>query len=136
MAVELALLIVQGTAQFFGDKAAWGRWWSPFHLTRIALADEANGLEQRLIARLGGTGQVKKVSNIFAEPGVAVEEQIAVPALCKPLKFPQVLAGVPSSDFGNLLPQIGLRQGLLVRPLQEEIRGVKHDVNGPFLPLA
>ena len=26
IAVELALLIVQGTAQFFGDKAAWGRW--------------------------------------------------------------------------------------------------------------
>ena len=118
LAVALALLSVQGTAQCFGDKAAWGRWWSPLHLTRSALADAGHGLEPRLIARFGGPGQGQTVSPICAETGGAVAEQSAVPALCKPLQFPQVWAGVPSSDCGALWPQLGLRQGLLVRPLQ------------------
>jgi len=92
MAVELAGLIFQGAAQFFGDKAAWGRWWQPFQLTRIELADEVNRVEQRLIALFGGKGQVQKVGKIFAETGVAVQEQITIPALFEPLEFLEVLA--------------------------------------------
>ena len=92
-------------------------------------------MEQRLITLFGGKGQVQKVGKIFTETGVTVQEQIAVPALFKPLKFLEVVAGVPSSDFFDLLPEIVLRKRLIVRPLQEEIGGVEHDINSPFLAL-
>ena len=45
-----------------------------------------------LIALCGGKGQVKKVGKIFAETGIAVQEQIAIPALFEPLKVLEVLA--------------------------------------------
>jgi hypothetical protein len=78
-----------------GDKAAWGCWWQPFQRPCIELADEVKRVEQRLIARGGSKGQGQKVGKIFAETGLAVQEQIAVPALFKPLKFSQGVAGVP-----------------------------------------
>jgi hypothetical protein len=65
-------------------------------------------VDQILIALCGSKGQVKKVGKIFAETGVAVQEQIAVPTFFKPLKCLEVLAGVPQGDFGDLLPEIVL----------------------------
>ena len=38
-------------------------------------------------------------------------------------------------DFSDVPPEIVLRQWVIVGPLQEEIRGVEHDINGPFLAL-
>jgi hypothetical protein len=56
------------------DKAAWGCWWQPFYVTCIELADEVNSVEQMLIARCGGKGQVQKIGKIFAETGITVQE--------------------------------------------------------------
>src|SRR5262249_50375038 len=99
IAVQLAGGISQGTTQFVGDKATWGCWWQPFQRPCIELADEVNRVEQRLIARGGGKGQVQKVGKIFAETGIAVQEQIAVSALFKPLTFSQVVAGDPPKEL-------------------------------------
>ena len=95
IAVQLAGGSSQGTTQFVGDKAAWGWWGQPFQRPGIELADEGKSVEQRLMARGGGQGQVQKVGKLFAETGIAVQAHRAVSALCQPLQCSQVVAGVP-----------------------------------------
>ena len=87
------------------------------------------------MALFGSEGQVPKVGKIFAETGGAVQEQLAVPALFKPLKFLAVVARAPQADFFDLPPDLVLRKRLIIRPLQEEIGGVEHAIKGPFLTL-
>jgi len=65
-----------------------------------------------------------------------VQEYIAVPSFFELLKFLQVFACAPQFDFFDLPPDIVLRERLIIRPIQEEIGGVEHDINRPFLALA
>jgi hypothetical protein len=87
------------------------------------------------MALFGREGQGQKGGHIVAATGIAVQEQIAVPALFQPLKCLEGVAGAPQGAVFAVPPDLGRRPRLIIRPRQEDIGGVEHDIKGPLLAL-
>jgi len=59
---------------------------------------------------------MQKLGKIFAETGITRQEEIPIAPFLKPLKRAEIAQGASELTFIGLLPEVGLREGVLVRP--------------------
>jgi hypothetical protein len=136
IAVELACRSAECPAPLLGHKGARGIVRDLFEGASIQLSDHGNSVEQTVIALRGGKGAVKQPGKVCAETGITGPEEIPITAFCEPLKRAEVCQRTPALMCVKLLPPGLLREGWLVRPVQEQVGGLKHHIHGAFLALA
>jgi len=136
IAVDLPGLIRECPLEFLRHKTRWDRGRQTFQGPSIQLPKHGNRVEQAGIPLLGSKREMQKLGKIFAETGRTRQEAIPIAPFLKPLKRAEIAQGASELTFIGLLPEVGLREGVLVRPVQEPLCRLQHNINGAFLPLA